>query len=382
MTKFLKLSLFIFILPIFISYSMEKDSEFYNSGPSEELSTAEEIKQRKEHNAKLNEIIKHKINDLLNLEDKDLVGINIKNLNEAIKGIVENFEGKDKEELTKRFKLTLTALLPKLLNSQLQSSKMDLSSSESSCVIDSLFDNTPKFNPSIMLSEFSDKENIDVEITDLPQEIILNILSLANNEFVTTFLSDPSAHTNYSMLNALTVICFKHIKDLTNVCKQFYLTKGILLQDLKEAIEAKLLNKLLRISSLQEYDYIAEILLTSKKVDINEVGFLGTFPLMQAIRSEKGTRVLKLLLQFGANTETTNEFGAPPLIAAISQGKCKLVKLLLDKANCFSTNALGFTPLHIAIENCKKYPNSQTRKKILELVNAKIQQTSEKELEN
>ena len=361
---------------------MEEDSEIYNSEPSEELSIAEEIKQKREYSAKLDEILQDKINSLLNLEDKDFVGGDIIYLNEAIKVIVENFEGKDKEELTRRFKLTLTALLPKLLNIQLLTSDIELSSSESPLAIELLFNDIPKFNPSIMLSEFSDKENIDVEITDLPQEIILNILSLANDEFITTFLSDPSAHTNYSVLNTLTVICFQHIKDLTNVCKQFYLTKGILLQHLKEAIESKLLNTLLRNATWKGYDYIAEILISSKKVNINEVGF--STALINAIRS-KNKKLVKLLLDNGAHLEIKDTMGNTPLIWAIFEGKRKLVKLLLDKANCFSTNAKGQTPKQIAVERCEKYPNSQRRKKILERIKAKIEKTSEnheKELDN
>ena len=60
-----------------------------------------------------------------------------------------------------------------------------------------------------------------------------------------------------------------------------------------------------------------------------------------------------------------------------------MVELFLNyNSNCHHQNARGGTALQIAVENCKTHPNSQKRKKIVELVNAKIQQTSEKELAN
>ena len=90
---------------------------------------------------------------------------------------------------------------------------------------------------------------------------------------------------------------------------------------------------------------------------------LGTYknsPLMLAVY-KGNVRIVKILLNSGANVNSSNGWGITPLMKAATNPKCsvKLTKLLIRKgADATSTNRLGQSALHFAVcsdgEECLK----------------------------
>jgi hypothetical protein len=327
--------------------------------PIEELSVAEEIKQRKEHQAALNEIIASKVQEIVSKNYSYT-----KDLESSIKDIIDQFKEKDQQELIDGFKQALINPVMLIIR--------NLELSQYTCPsVQGLFDDTiVKFNENI----FPDltEESRDLLITDLPQEVLAYILVLNISTVITE---------NLKVFGALGIgECLEFITTISNVCKQFYLSKGILIDHLKKVADQKILNKALRTCALQGWNHLAEILICSKKVDLDEFGNYNTNALMNTIRSDND-ELAKLLLYHGANTETKDRDGNTVLMFAIERCKPTFVQLLLEhKADLNAINHKGQSVLQLATE-MYEHPNfsKQIRKTILELIKKAIQQIAEKE---
>ena len=356
MKKLLKVSGLLFLLSSAISNSMEEQK-------IEEPIISESQEQDKQELEKLvkeqAEIIEHKdYNYLSDLED-------------YIQNCIDRFKGKNKKQFAK---CLLNALTTK--NMLIKIRNFILSEYENH-IIDSLFDeNILKFAPSKTLKEEVDKNNdseIEIEeicsspkLTDLPQEIIAYTLILVIHKFMDEV---PTNLIHYSIRTSIKFIK----KTTTNVCKKFYLLKGILLNELKRIVHQKLLNEILHIAASKAYNNIAQILINSGKVDIDEMNEVN--PLLQTFFNNK--KLAKFLLKAGANTEVKDEKGNTPLINSIAAFKLNWVKMLLKyNANCFATNANGCNALEIAEALIHIFPRDM-RLEILRLLQEKVLQIEE-----
>ena len=310
----------------------------------------------------------------------------LSDLEANIQNIIDPFKGENKKEFSK--------CLLKALTSENMLIKIRNITSPNYPLIRSLFnDDILKFDPSKTLKEkvnenndseiINDENHSSLEMTDLPQEIIEYILILVVAGIIDEY---PISLITYDIKDI-----FTYIKSTTNVCKKFYLCKGLLLGKLRRFVHQKLLNEVLckAIGVVQGYNNISQILVNSGKVDIDEIDWLGLNPLLLAIR-DGNRKLAKFLLKSGANTEIKNKEGKTPLIMSIEFGSFLLVELLLKyNANC-SKSARGETTLNVAIEMRDKYANSyfsEQRKKIVELLQEKIREKEgnkdiEKESEN
>jgi ankyrin repeat protein len=104
-------------------------------------------------------------------------------------------------------------------------------------------------------------------------------------------------------------------------------------------------------ASLGEPDIVASLL--DAKADPNLKDDLGLTPARAAMRTSNtpnGKRIISLLLDHGANTETPDSEGKTLLMLAVEYRNKEIVEMLLaHKADVNAQNPHGDTPLHIAI---------------------------------
>lgn len=100
-------------------------------------------------------------------------------------------------------------------------------------------------------------------------------------------------------------------------------------------------------------------LLLERGADVNAVtsdytGHRKT-PLHEAItgsRIDRYLRIVKMLLDYGANTEIEDRDNGTPLYIAAGSGQVEAIKLLLEaKANVNARNKRGETPLHVVVND-------------------------------
>ena len=354
MKKILKLNLLTLLLFACTSNTMEEQK------PEEPIS----IESQDQDKQNFQKLIKEEAE---RIERKDYNTLS--KLEESIQNAIDQFEGKNKKQFAKCLLKALTTenMLIKIRNFIL--------SEYDNRIINSLFDeNILKFAPSKTLKEEVDKNNdseIEIEeicssqkLTDLPQEIIAYTLILVIHKIMDEV---PTNLIHYSIRTSI-----KFIKNTTtNVCKKFYLLKGILLNELKRIVHQKLLNEILHIAVSKAYNNIVQILINSGKVDIDEMNEVN--PLLQTF-GFKNKKLAKFLLKAGANTEVKDEKGNTPLINSIAAFKLNWVKMLLKyNANCLATNAQGYTALEIA-EGTSHLSQGNIRQEILRLLQEKVKQ--------
>lgn len=138
-----------------------------------------------------------------------------------------------------------------------------------------------------------------------------------------------------------------------------------------------MLNEVLCISTEYGYNNIAQILVNSGKVDINEMNEYCSNPLLLASGSINNKKLAKVLLNSGERIDVRDKDGNTPLIISISKFRVKWVKMLLKyNANCYCTNSAGCTALDIAEALGDLFPYNN-RQKILGLIQEKILLTEE-----
>lgn len=363
MNRFLKLSLLVFLSPMFLSNPMEGLGTPEPEQQIEELSVAEEISKLKAHKAAL-------IDEIIRAEVQEIVTWNYKalgHLEDAIDTIINQLTEEDEEEeLSKNFKNALIEpALIKIRNTMLLRHA-------SPYIRTLLDDNIVKFCPLTTLKENKEhlealpEENLGLTITDLPQEIIVYILNLGNNHLIVAGLKD--------------------IISISNTCKYFYMAKGIFIDCLKKTADQIILNKALNLASFHNFIHITQILILSHKVNINEKNNDGLSALINTIRLDKnGLELAEWLLIHGAGTEIRDEDGNTAFMHAIWHGNIRFVKLLLaHNANVNTTNNNGKTALQFAIGLFQENPSQPKRKKIIQLIKTKIKESSmsEKEIQN
>ena len=353
MKTILKLSLFSLLLFACTSNTMEEQKS------EEPITSSESEGQDKQNFQKLvkeqAEIIEHKDYNYLS------------NLEANIQKAIEQFEDENKEEFTK-------CLLEALTNDNMLIKIGNIELSDS--LILSLFDdNISKFEPSRTLkeevnkntiSEIGEEENTNSLTSRLPQEIIAHVLLLGIDQCM-----DEYVRILHNVIESL-----EFINTTSITCKKFYLLKGMLLDRLKKLIHSKLLNKVLCAAALQLHNNIAQILVNSGKVDIDEMNDYQLNPLHQTFRFNN-KKLAKFLIKSGANIEAKDKRGNTLLVLSILEGFEKWVKMLLKfNANCLATNAQGYTALEIA-EGKSHLSRGNIRQEILRLLQEKVLQIEE-----
>ncbi len=85
-------------------------------------------------------------------------------------------------------------------------------------------------------------------------------------------------------------------------------------------------------------------------VDVNQKNASGLYPIHFAVADGVKPDTLKLLLDYGANVDVTNNWGETPMHLAVKNNQIEKVKMLLEKgANCNVLNHGGQSPLHLTI---------------------------------
>ena len=360
MKTILKLSLLSFLLFACTSKTMEEQK-------SKESVTSEESQNQ--------ELDKQTIQNCINKvveEIEDCYALfSLSTLDDVIQNAINEFKGLNKKEFTKSLLKALTNenMLIKIRNIRL--SKEPLLTQN---LVRLLFDNNVlKFSTAITLKEESDEkinsnEDEENENAVLPQEIIAHIPILEINRIMNEC---PMNSLQYGIRKS-----FKFIKSLTDLCKNFYLLKSILLNELKKLVHQKISNDVLRIAALNNYNNIAQILVNSRKVNIDEMNEYQLNSLLQTF-TFYNKKLAKFLIKSGANIEVKDKRGNTLLVLSILEGFENWVKMLLKfNANCLATNAQGYTALEIA-EGKSHLSRGNIRQDILRLLQEKVLQIEE-----
>ena len=144
---------------------------------------------------------------------------------------------------------------------------------------------------------------------------------------------------------------------------------------------------LLACNNYNNIDYI-EYLIKQKKANVNyslvkwpretmghcydpeyPFEFLNGFtPLMAIIMSKNKSKeqIVKMLVEYGANVNSKNEFGCTPLMLALCYGNCNIVKFLIENgADVNTVNKYGHSPLEISFESELVECNEQNFKTLI-----------------